>query len=267
MCPHSIAAINGLAPADKEAIYRRFIPRVLLERFRIPPDLLDAQGRPLGRIACASGATDVVVDLRHEFEARDPLLYAHLTDTINGQVHVLLYVVNDPASPRFDVDRMPDGTPTEFGTFRRNLEAEVAALRAALAPGQVRRGLRILKQSIEAFEDFISSLGHDAFFVEPLAYHNAVVFERYGFAYQQGRKLMVEINEGFRPGGELQRTLDESTPFRQPGMECSILGRSWAVHDGILGSPFAGVTMYKRVGALAGVDTFPDGAWWPAGCA
>jgi hypothetical protein len=261
MSPHSIAAVNSLPPAEKETIYRRFIPRVLLERFQIPPDLMDAQGRPLERIACAPGATDVVVQLRHEFEARDPVLYAHLTDTINGQVHVLLYVVNDPASPRFDVDRMPDGTPTEFGTFRRNLDAEVAALQAGLAPGQVRRGLRILRQSIQAFEEFVSSLGHDVYFVEPLAYHNAVVFEHYGFAYQQGRKLMVEINERFQPGGELRRRLDGSTPFRQPGMERSILGRSWAVHDGILGSAYTGVTMYKRVGALAGVDTFPAGVW------
>jgi hypothetical protein len=90
-----------------------------------------------------------VVALRHEYEARDPLLYAHLTDTITGQVHVLLYVVNDPESPRFDVDKMPDGKPTEFGTFRRNLSAEIAAQEAG-GPGQVRRGLRMLQHSIQA---------------------------------------------------------------------------------------------------------------------
>jgi hypothetical protein len=261
MSPHSIAGINQLPAPEKEAIYHRFIPPILLERFGITQDLKDAQGRDLCRCRFAAGATDAVLALRHSVDALDPLLYAHLSDTINNQVHVLLYVVNDPDSERFDVDRLPDGTPTEFGTFRRNLPAEVAAMRAGLAPGQVRRGLRILRQSIAAFEAFVSSLGHEVYFVEPLAYHNAVVFEHYGFAYQQGRRLMLDINAGFQPGGPLHQQLDGSSPFRQPGTATSILGRSWAVHDGVLGAPFTGVTMYKRVGEHAGVDTFPAGAW------
>ncbi|MCJ7707499.1 MAG: hypothetical protein MUO38_07760, partial [Anaerolineales bacterium] len=64
-----------------------------------------------------------------------------------------------------------------------------------------------------------------------------------------------------QPGGPLHQQLDGSSPFRQPGMATSILGRSWAVHDGVLGAPFTGVTMYKRVGEHAGVDTFPAGVW------
>jgi hypothetical protein len=223
--------------------------------------LVDVGGRSLAVFRCAEGSTDVVVSLRHESDAPDPLLYVHLSDTITGQVHVLLYVVNDPESPRFDVDRMPDGAPTEFGTFRRNLMAEIAAMKAGLAPGQVRRGLRMLRHSVQAFEEFVISLGHEVFFVEPLAYHNAVVFERYGFAYVEGRRLMSRIQEGFQPGAELMARLDGSTPFRCPGAERSIRGRSWAVHDGILGEPFTGVTMYKRVGEHAGVDTFPGGEW------
>ncbi len=261
MSPYSIAGINRLPPEEKHEIYRRFIPRELLARFGIPADLTDEQGRSLVTFRCSEGATDVVVDLRHRFDAPDPLLYAHLTDTVNGQVHVLLYIVNDPESPRFDVDRMPDGTPTEFGTFRRNLAAEEAAMAAGLAPGQVRRGLRMLSHSIAAFEAFVASLGHDVYFVEPLAYHNAVVFERYGFAYQQGRRLMESIDAGFRPGGDLLARLDDSSPFRRRGMERSIRGRSWALHDGILGRPFTGVTMYKRVGQHAGINTFRDGEW------
>lgn len=261
MSPYSIAGINGLPPEEKHEIYRRFIPRELLARFGISADLTDEQGRSLVTFRCNQGATDVVVDLRHRCGAPDPLLYAHLTDTVNGQVHVLLYIVNDPESPRFDVDRMPDGTPTEFGTFRRNRAAEEAAMAAGLAPGQVRRGLRMLSHSIAAFEAFVTSLGHDVYFVEPLAYHNAVVFERYGFAYQQGRRLMESIDAGFRPGGELLARLDDTSPFRRRGMERSIRGRSWALHDGILGRPFTGVTMYKRVGQKAGISTFPDGEW------
>ena len=122
--------------------------------------------------------------LFHEADFPDPVLYGHLTDTVNGQVHVLLYVLNDPESPRFDVDKMPDGRPTKFGTLMRNIQAERAALEAGLAPGQVRRGPRLLNPAIIAFEKFVESLGHDMYFIEPLYYHNAVIFERYGFNYQ-----------------------------------------------------------------------------------
>ena len=261
MNARSIAAVNRLPDEQKRAVYARFIPEALRERFGIAQTFRDPKGHDLLTLRCAAGATDVVVDLRHTHTAQDPLLYAHLTDTISGQVHVLLYIVNDPESPRFDVDRMPDGSATEFGTFRRNLEAEAAALHAGLAPVQVRRGLRVLSHAIPAFEDFVASLGHDMYFVEPLAYHNAVVFERYGFAYQQGLRRMHAIHAGFQPGGELHARLDASSPFRMPAMGSSIRGRSWAIHDGILGHPYTEITMYKRVGALSGIDTFPGGEW------
>ncbi len=261
MRPSSIAGVNSLHVEEKVRIYARFLPAPLLERFGIPADLTDSEGRRLATFGCAPGTSDVTVDLRHVYGAPDPILYAHLTDTVTGQVHVLLYVVNDPASERFDIDRMPDGSVTEFGTARRNLPAESAAMAAGLAPGQVRRGLRMLSHSIQAFEAFVASLGHEAYFIEPLAYHNAIVFERYGFAYQQGRRLMEQIHAGFGPRGQLVAKLDGSTPFRQARMAGTIRGRSWAIHDGILGQPYTAVTMYKRVGKLAGVSTYPDAVW------
>jgi hypothetical protein len=261
MKAYSIAGINRLHEEEKLAIYSSFIPRVLLERFLIREDFKDEQDRSLLSIQCSSGATDVTLDLRHQHDAQDPLLYAHLTDTINGQIHVLLYVVNDPSSPRFDIDRLPDGTPTEFGIFMRNIPAEIAAMEARLAPGQVRSGLRILRYSIEAFENFVKSLGQDIYFIEPLSYHNSIVFERYGFAYLQGLHLMKSIHAGFGPGGEYYLRLDNSTPFRHVDMHDSIRGRSWAIHDGIMRSPFTEVTLYKRVGEHSGIDTFPNGDW------
>jgi hypothetical protein len=45
-----------------------------------------------------------------------------------------------------------------------------------------------------------------------------------------------------------------------PGMELTVHGRSWAIHDGILDEPWDGVSIYKMVGASAGVDTFPQRA-------
>jgi hypothetical protein len=261
MKPRSIAAVNALPFEEKEEIYCRFIPSELYERFNLDPCFEDEQGRSLLTLQCDEGSSDVILELRHQFGAPDPLLFAHLTDTINGQIHVLLYVVNDPNSERYDIDRMPDGSPTKFGVFQRNIPAELEAMEAGLAPGQIRRGLRVLRYSIVSFEKFVLSLGHQMFFVEPLFYHNALLFERYGSAYQKGRKLMEEINAGFQPGGPLYQRLDGSTPFRERRMHASVRGRSWAIHDGILNEPFTDVTMYKRVDAQAGVNTFPDSTW------
>ena len=256
----TIGSINKLSEAEKRVIYTRYIPKALLERFHLP----DADSQ---RIQCflqfkfAPGSSDVEMSLFHEQRFPDPILYAHLADTMNGQIHILLYILNDPESPRFDVDKLPDGTPTRFGTLYRNLEAEQAALEAGLAPGQVRHGVRLLGQAIEAFEGFVSSLGHDMYFVEPLYYHNAVIFERYGFAYQMGKRLMDSIQAGFQAGGDLSALLDGSTPFRQSNAGESIRRRSWAIHDGLLGEPFTNVTMYKRVGKSAGITTTPGCAW------
>ncbi len=260
MPPSTIGGINLLSEAEKRAIYSRYIPAALLEKYNIPP-LTSAAGYNLLQFRFASGSSDVEMRLFHKIDFPDPILYAHLTDTLNGQIHTLLYILNDPASPRFDVDKMPDGSPTKFGTLQRNVEAEINAFEAGLAPGQVRHGLRMLSQAIEAFEDFVKALGHDMYFVEPLYYHNAVIFERYGFTYQMGKRLMGSIHAGFQPGGDLHAHLDSSIPFRRPEAANSIRKRSWAIHDGILGEPFTNVTMYKRVGKLAGIDTAPQCTW------
>jgi acetoin utilization protein AcuC len=98
----------------------------------------------------------------------------------------------------------------------------------------------------------------DLIVAEPLTYDNAIRYERYGFDYVVGKRLMQEIAAGFAPGGVLFGRLDGSTPFRQPGMEKSVLGRSWAIHDGIMDEPWDGVRIYKTIGVHAGVDTFPD---------
>lgn len=258
--PYTIGGINLLPEEQKHKIYCDLIPRELIERFNLPRSFVDPTGRSLIQSKWAAGNPSMELALFHQADFPDPILYGHLTDTVNGQIHVLLYVLNDPNSVRFDVDRMPDGRPTQFGTTMRNLEAEKAALEAGLAPGQVRHGLRLLSPAIIAFENFVESLGHDMYFVEPLYYHNAVIFERYGFAYQQGRKLMESIQAGFSEGGDLVKRLDGSA-FRPALAQNSIRLRSWAIHDGLLGEPFTNLTMYKRVGKHAGVSTTANTRW------
>jgi hypothetical protein len=258
---HTIRTLNALPADEKRAIYIRLIPTELIERFQLPPTLVTPDGQDLLQLSNHPEATDTEMALYHQPGFPDPLLYGHIADTINGHVHVLLYILNDPTSPRFDVDRMPDGSPTQFGIHQRNLPAEEAAMNHGLAPGQVRRGLRLLGPAIQAFEQFVASLGHTLYFNEPLYYHNAIIFERYGFAYQQGRRLMERIHQGFTEGGDLRAMLDGSTPFRRPEAADSIRLRSWALHDRLLGEPFSDVTMYKRLGVNAGVDTCPGCEW------
>lgn len=259
---HSIAGLNNLPAAEQFEYLRLMVPARLIKNYQINPETLaDANGQLLAHWVGEPGTSDVEVSLYRRITDEDPVVMFHLTDTLSRQIHILLAVINDPDSPRFDIDRLPDGTRTHFGTVARNVAAEVAALQAGLAPGQIHRGLRILREATQAFEQFITGLGHDIYFIEPLQYHNALVFERYGFAYQQGRRLMETLHTRFSVDGDLLAKLDGSTPFRQPQAAKSIRGRSWAIHDGVLGEPFTGVVMYKKVGQHARVETFPGSVW------
>lgn len=261
MHPSTISSINRHETPIKRTIYSRLIPPELIEKFNLPTNLIDKGGNDLINLKCEPGMPYTEMELRHDINFPDPILYGQITDSFTGQVHVLLYILNDPTSPRFDVDRLPDGTKTIFGIKHRNIEAEISAMNFGLAPGQVRRGLRLLNPAITGFERFVASLDQELYFAEPLYYHNAYIFERYGFAYQKGKKLMRQIQAGFMPGGDLIAKLDDSTPFRKPQAANSIRLRSWAIHDGILGEPFTNVTMYKRVGESANINTSEDCPW------
>ncbi len=72
---------------------------------------------------------------------------------------------------------------------------------------------------------------------------------------------MEAYHAGFSEGGEYAPLLNGSNPFRRPEAVNSIRLRSWAIHDGILGEPFTNVTMYKRIGKSAGVNTTPGCNW------
>lgn len=252
--PSTIGGINRLPAEVKRDIYKRLLPPRLLEMFHIPASLMDEQGNSLLAIHGENGSPTVEISLYHRYDAQDPILYGHFGDTLNGQLSILYYAVNDPYSPRFNIDHMPDGRPTMMGTLR-NLDAEFAAMQAGLAPAQIRRGLRMLTDCFTTFEDFVRSLGHTYFFADPLHYHNAILFERHGLVYEQGRKLMERIEKGFAAEGDLLPRLDGSTPFRKPEAVNSLRLRSWAIYDGILGEPFQQVCMYKVIGKHTDIHT------------
>ena len=259
----SLATINQLPEDFREQIYRTLLIDELLDRFAIDlVTLCNPQGEKVVVVDAPPNIGLLEMRTWRRLSDRDPVTYIQLTDTVNNQILVMLYVTNDPAAPRFQVDRDWGGEPTKFGTLTRNVEAEIEALKAGLAPGQVRQGLRLSRKLLPAFERFVSRLGHNLYLMEPLAYHTAILFEDFGCNYSMGRRRMERIHQGFQPpDGELYLQLDGSSPFRQPGMEKTVRGRSWAIHDGILGEPFTDFHMYKSVGKHAGVNTFPDWVW------
>ena len=259
--PRSIRAINDLPCPEKRAIYYTLLPDWVFPLFGITSDDHTARGEEAVHLRCPEGSSAVELSVYDSPGSDEPALYLHMGDTFNSQLMVLLVIVNDPSSPRFNIDVDERGRTTQLGTESRNIQEEIRAFEAGLAPGQVRRGLRAFRSTIPTFEQFVMNMGHDLFLIEPLFYHNAVLFERYGFAYARGQRQMEVIDADFLPGGSLYGKLDNSTIFRQSKARATISGRSWAIHDGILGHPFSGVQMYKRVGIDAGIRTFSGTGW------
>lgn len=258
----SFQELNGLPLPLREGLYARLIPPEVCARIGVDPRTgLNVAGHRLLRVFAPPEQSWARAELRASRDDRDPLV---LVDVEMGPFAVpeLSFVqITDPSAERFGIDRDEDGQDTLFGTVTRNLSEERRALAAGLAPGQVRRGLRLLGRVLEAMEDFCRLLGKELFLVEPLFYHSALLYERHGCDYLLGRELMEAIDREFRPDGRLHRALDGSTPFRQPGFDRTTLGRSWAIHDGVLGTldgaVWSGVKMYRLVGRPASVSTFP----------
>jgi len=260
----SLRQINALPEEQKVGVYRKLIPDNLLTQFGIQPTAwTNVDGVKLVHLKAVDGAGFVRIRILPCPNFPDPLFQLELGDTGNSQLEVLLVLINDPDSERFDVDRDWSGEPTKFGLMRRNLEEEERAMKAGLTPGQIRRGLRQMSRQHQLVDDFAAGLGHELYLANPLGYHNAIFLEWRGFNYIRGRRKMKSIHQEFQPGGELTARLDRSTPFRQPEMVHTVRGRSWAIHDGILGEPWPALEMmmFKRVGSHAGISTFPDAVY------
>lgn len=259
--PTSIRELNGLPVEEKEKLYSTLIPDWVFANYQIDPQTFMANGQRVVRFRHPTGSRAVEISVLKNADDMDPILYLNMVDTFNHQLLVLLVVVNDPDAPRFNIDTDPQGNNTHLGTTGRNIAAEKAAMAAGLMPGQIRQGLRVFRSAVPQFEAFVERMGHDLFLIEPLAYHNAIVFERYGFNYVSGFKEMQRIHQEFQPGGDYHAKLTPDNPFRQPDAWKTIGGRSWAIHDGIMGHPFTGFQMYKRIGKHAGINSFPDSKW------
>ncbi len=254
----SLSDINQLPREEMEKIYGALIPGALFDRFGIDRQTFrGSDGERKVRFIAPPGLRLLRIEIRLQPTDRDCIFFVELADTPFGQIELSFCIINDPAAPRFDVDLDAEGRDNCFGTLRRNLPEERRAMAAGLAPHQVRPGMHLFSDFFRRFEALVASLGVSTIVAEPLSYDNAVRYEKYGFDYITGKQLMLWIDREFRPRGVLTRRLNGSSPFRCPGQEDSVRGRSWAIHDGILGRPWDGVRIYKVPGVHAGVDTFP----------
>lgn len=251
--------INQLPQDDKERLYSLLVPDQALKTFGIDRgSFTNPAGEKVLNVEADQRTPYALVELRAKPGDRDCIFYLELEDTSFGKLEVSFLIINDPRAPRFQTDLDEQGRRTKFATVRRNLPEEVRAMQAGLAPAQVRKGLHLLQDFLSLIMDFAECMGQEMIISEPLTYNAAITFERHGWNYMRGRRRMDQIHQGFQPGGELFAQLDGSTPFRQPGAEKTVRGRSWAIHDGILGEPWRGVEMYMTRKS-GGVDTFPGG--------
>jgi hypothetical protein len=260
--PVTIKALNSLPENPKLRLYRTLIPVQVLAEFDINPRTWKNPDKlQQVKLDAGQGSDKVKIHAWYGDDPQNEFFYLELADNQYNGIDLNFLIANNPTRQKYRTDYDDEGKETLFGTVRRNLAEEEKAMQAGLAPGQIREGLRCSSIVFTHVETFLTMMAHHAFFLEPLTYVSAWIFEKRGFAYSKGHQLMDTIHKEFQPGGELHKALDGSTPFRQPDQWKTVRGRAWAIHDGILQTldkKWDDLKMIKQIGRHAGVNTFPD---------
>jgi len=260
--PVTLKALNSLPENPKLRLYRTLIPIQVLADFDINPRTWKNPDKLTQvKLEAEKDSNTVKITAWYGEDRSNEFFYLELGDNAYNGIDLNFLIVSNPLSPRFRTDFDDEGRETLFGTVRRNIVEEEKAMRAGLTPGQIREGLRCSQIVFNHIETFLNMMAHHAFFLEPLTYVSAWIFEKRGFAYSKGHQLMDTIHREFQPGGELHKALDGSSPFRQPNQWQTVRGRAWAIHDGILEAidrKWDDLKMIKQVGRHAGANTFPD---------
>lgn len=254
----SLRELCQLPLAEQIKTFRPIIPTALLTHCQIDEQTLrDRDGEFALRLATSVSTAMVELTLWRQRADQDPALLLHFGETTNGQIQIYLVVVNNLDAERFNIDYDREGRPTLLGLVGRNLEEEARARRAGLAPGQVRAGLGLMSHRLlPRVEQMLASWGKQIIFAQPLAYHNAILLERWGFFYLTSQHFMEALNQRFNEG-DLRARLDGST-FRPTDAWATVRGRSWAIHDGILNEPWPELHMARRIGHPSQISTFPN---------
>ncbi len=262
-----INRISRSSLSDKLGIYRILLPPSLYRRFSIDPvSLRDITGEKVVRFFSPHGDSTCLVEISLK-AMEDPLYSIQISDTSDiTRIDWDFLIVNDPGSERYNTNVDEEGRDTMFGWASRNIAEEQRAMEQGLCPGQTRKGLRITGEVINVLESFCRMFDIKSIRLEALFYHNAIVYERYGFGYLSGYPQMMKINELFQPGGKLHNRLDGGSPFRMPQFAQTVRGRSWAIHDQILEQledevledGWVSPVMYRMVDKPRAMVTFPD---------
>jgi len=259
----SIARLNRLPKEERDRTYLSLVPESIFERFQIDhKTLLNQFGERVVRGIFPTDENFGCIEVQYRAGDKDCIFSCQVSlESFMQSLHLDFLIVNDPFSERFNVDVDELGRDTLFGTRSRNIPEEIKAMEAGLAPGMVRRGLRLIREFSKCLDTFMSSLDLKTITTNAFFYHNAILWEKYGFTYFRGGKMMETIHKEFQPGGLLYQKLDDSTPFRRKGFEKTIRGRSWALYDGIYVGAFdegwESPIMYKTLGKDAKVNSFP----------
>ena len=254
----SLQAINRLDDGEKEQVYGVLLPQRLRDILGLAENsLCNRDGEKLVTVIAPRGLPLVRIEARLKPDDRVTVFFLELSDTQFHQMELSFCIIRDPNSPSYAVDVDESGQNNWFASHGRNCAEELRAMRAGLFPNQTHHGLQLFASFFPLLERFTDSLGMQMIVGEPLSYDNAIRYEKYGFDYLRGKQLMLQIDREFQPGGRLFTRLDGSRPFRMPGMERTVCGRSWAIHDGIMDTPWDEIQIYRMVGVPAGINTFP----------
>lgn len=260
----SIAKLNCLPKEERNQIYLKLVPHSIFERFQInPKTLLNKHGERVVQGIFPPDDNFGCIEVKYRHGDKDCIFSCQVSlETFMQSLHLDFLTMNDPFSERFNVDVDELGGETLYGIRSRNIPEEIRAMEAGLAPGMVRNGLHLMKEFVECLELFMGELKLKTITVRGLYYHNAISWERHGFTYFRGLKVMKRVDKEFRSGGLLFEKLDGSIPFRRKGAEATVRGRSWAIYDGLYVDVFKeeweSPLMYKMAGKDFNVNTFPD---------
>ena len=254
----SIRAINRLDEPEKDRIYSCLLPPRLREVLGVADNALcNVAGERLVTFIAPAGLPFIRIEARSKPVGGVMAFFLELCDTQFHQMELSFCIIKDPGAASYAVDVNEKGENNWFASHGRNIPEELRAMKAGLFPNQTQQGLQLFVSFFPLLERFTDALGIEMIVAEPLTYDNAIRYEKYGFDYLRGTRLMREIDREFQPGGRYFKRLDGSSPFRMPGMERSVIGRSWAIHDGIMDEPWDEVQIYRMIGKNAGINTFP----------
>src|SRR5574342_963933 len=163
----SLQQINALPAPERDRCYLSLVPPGLCQRFGLDATAcLDPAGRSMLRVEASGKPPSVQISLTHTPDALDPVFFLRLEETRYGNLQIRFIVLSDPTGPRFGVDLDDEGNMTGLGVRSRNPREEERAMRAGLAPGQVRPGIRMLGPALEQIETFAAHLGMTALVLE-----------------------------------------------------------------------------------------------------